>query len=87
MLSKVSVIKKPRDYQGLIKKIDKYLTGLPLAGLSTPNMQTICKPTAYQQNRLREYVQRWFIWLHGGLRNRVSDTGGFNSPPFPKLTS
>ena len=30
------------------------------------------------ENRLREYVQRWFIWLHGGLRNRVSNTGGFN---------
>ena len=30
------------------------------------------------ENRLREYVQRWFIWLHGGLRNRVSHTGGFN---------
>ena len=30
------------------------------------------------ENRLREYVQRWFSWLHGGLRNRVSHTGGFN---------
>ena len=30
------------------------------------------------ENRLRQYVQRWFIWLHGGLRNRVIDTGGFN---------
>ena len=28
--------------------------------------------------RLREYVQRWFIWLHSGLRNRVSHEGGFN---------
>jgi hypothetical protein len=30
------------------------------------------------ENRLRRYVQRWFLWLHGGLRNRVIDTGGFN---------
>jgi hypothetical protein len=30
------------------------------------------------ENRLRQYVQRWFTWLHGGLRNRVSNTGGFN---------
>jgi len=30
------------------------------------------------ENRLRQYVQRWFSWLHGGLRNRVIDTGGFN---------
>ncbi len=30
------------------------------------------------ENRLREYVQRWFTWLHGGLRNRVSHEGGFN---------
>ena len=30
------------------------------------------------ENRLRRYVQRWFIWLHSGLRNRVIDTGGFN---------
>ena len=30
------------------------------------------------ENRLRQYVQRWFSWLHGGLRNRVSMTGGFN---------
>ena len=30
------------------------------------------------ENRLREYVQRWFLWLHGGLRNRVSHEGGFN---------
>jgi hypothetical protein len=28
------------------------------------------------ENRLRQYVQRWFTWLHSGLRNRV--TGGFN---------
>jgi hypothetical protein len=30
------------------------------------------------ENRLRQYVQRWFSWLHGGLRNKVSHTGGFN---------
>jgi hypothetical protein len=30
------------------------------------------------ENRLREYVQRWFLWLHGCLRNRVSYEGGFN---------
>ena len=30
------------------------------------------------ENRLREYVQRWFIWLHSGLRNKVSHEGGFN---------
>ena len=30
------------------------------------------------ENRLREYVQRWYSWLHGGLRNRVSHDGGFN---------
>ena len=30
------------------------------------------------ENRLRQYVQRWFIWPIGGLRNRVIDTGGFN---------
>ena len=30
------------------------------------------------ENRLRRYVQRWFIWLHSGLRNRVIDTGGIN---------
>jgi RNA-directed DNA polymerase len=30
------------------------------------------------ENRLRQYVQRWFLWLHGGLRNKVSHTGGFN---------
>ena len=23
------------------------------------------------ENRLRQYVQRWFTWLHSGLRNRV----------------
>ncbi|NEX18407.1 MAG: hypothetical protein C1943_17840 [Halochromatium sp.] len=23
------------------------------------------------QKRLRQYVQRWFSWLHGGLRGRV----------------
>jgi hypothetical protein len=30
------------------------------------------------EHRLREYVQRWFSWLHGGLRNRVINEGGFN---------
>ena len=30
------------------------------------------------EDRLRRYVQRWFIWPIGGLRNRVIDTGGFN---------
>ena len=30
------------------------------------------------ENRLREYVQRWFLWLHSGLRNRVNNDGGFN---------
>jgi hypothetical protein len=30
------------------------------------------------ENRLRQYVQRWFIWPIGGLHNRVIDTGGFN---------
>jgi hypothetical protein len=30
------------------------------------------------ENQLRQYVQRWFLWLHGGLRNKVSHTGGFN---------
>ena len=30
------------------------------------------------ENRLRQYVQRWFSWLHGGLCNRVSHEGGFN---------
>ena len=30
------------------------------------------------ENRLRRYVQWWFIRLHSGLRNRVIDTGGFN---------
>ena len=29
-------------------------------------------------NRLRQYVQRWLIWLHSGLRGRVSQQGGFN---------
>lgn len=27
--------------------------------------------------RLREYVQHWFSWLHGGLRGRVSRQGRF----------
>jgi hypothetical protein len=52
-----------------------------------PNMQSLNRLIVrsrrlYEQgvdeNRLRQYVQRWFIWLHGGLRNRVIDTGGFN---------
>ena len=30
------------------------------------------------ENRLREYVQRWFIWLHSELRNRVSHEEDFN---------
>jgi RNA-directed DNA polymerase len=30
------------------------------------------------ENRLRRYVQRWFLWPIGGLRKRVIDTGGFN---------
>ena len=30
------------------------------------------------ENRLRQYVQRWFSWLHSGLRDRVIETGGFN---------
>lgn len=28
-------------------------------------------------NRLRQYVQRWQGWLHGGLRGRVSTHGRF----------
>ena len=28
-------------------------------------------------NRLRQYVQRWLIWLHSGLRGKVSQQGGF----------
>ena len=28
--------------------------------------------------RLRQYVQRWFSWLHGGLRGRVSTKGRFH---------
>jgi hypothetical protein len=28
--------------------------------------------------RLRQYVQRWFTWLHSGLRGRVSKKGCFN---------
>ena len=30
------------------------------------------------EHRLRQYVQRWFSWLHSGLRNWVSHEGGFN---------
>jgi hypothetical protein len=30
------------------------------------------------ENRLRQYVQRWFGWLHSGLRGRVSKKGRFN---------
>jgi hypothetical protein len=29
------------------------------------------------QNRLRQYVQRWHGWLHGGLQGRVSTKGRF----------
>jgi RNA-directed DNA polymerase len=29
------------------------------------------------EHRLRQYVQRWFAWLHGGLRARVGFKGGF----------
>ncbi len=29
------------------------------------------------ENRLRQYVQRWYAWLHGGLRGRVSTQGRF----------
>ncbi len=28
-------------------------------------------------DRLRQYAQRWYIWLHGGLRGRVSTHGRF----------
>ena len=27
------------------------------------------------QNRLRQYVERWFAWLHGGLHGRVKTNG------------
>ena len=27
--------------------------------------------------RLRQYVRRWFAWLHGGLRGSVGTQGGF----------
>ena len=30
------------------------------------------------ENRLRQYIQRCFSWLHSGLRNSVSNKGGFN---------
>jgi hypothetical protein len=30
------------------------------------------------ENRLRQYVQRWFSLLQGGLRKRVCHEGGFN---------
>ncbi len=30
------------------------------------------------EHRLRQYVQRWFSWLHSGLRGRVSKKGRFN---------
>jgi hypothetical protein len=30
------------------------------------------------EHRLRQYVQRWFTWLHSGLRGRVSKKGCFN---------
>ena len=51
-----------------------------------PNMQSLNRlldrsrrlhEQGADEHRLREYVQRWFIWLHGGLRGRVIDTGGF----------
>jgi hypothetical protein len=29
------------------------------------------------ENRLRRYVRRWWLWLHGGLRGRVSRQGRF----------
>ena len=29
------------------------------------------------QDRLRQYVQRWYAWLHGGLHDRVSTHGRF----------
>ena len=29
------------------------------------------------EHRLRQYVQRWFTWLHSGLRGRVSKKGRF----------
>ncbi|PIP01447.1 MAG: hypothetical protein COW18_02500 [Zetaproteobacteria bacterium CG12_big_fil_rev_8_21_14_0_65_54_13] len=29
------------------------------------------------RDRLRQYVQRWYAWLHGGLRGRVSTYGRF----------
>jgi len=29
------------------------------------------------ENRLRQYVLRWFAWLHGGLYGRVSTQGRF----------
>jgi len=29
------------------------------------------------EDRLRQYVQRWYAWLHGGLRGRVSTYGRF----------
>jgi len=28
-------------------------------------------------HRLRQYVWRWYRWLHGGLRGRVSTKGRF----------
>lgn len=29
------------------------------------------------EHRLRRYVWRWWLWLHGGLRDRVSHKGRF----------
>ena len=52
-----------------------------------PNMQSLNRlldrsrrlhEQGVDENRLREYVQRWFTWLHSGLRGRVSKKGCFN---------
>jgi len=34
-------------------------------------------PGGADEDRLRRYVRRWFAWLHGGLRDRVSSKGRF----------
>ena len=53
-----------------------------VTALQSLNRSIVGSRRLYEQgvdeNRLREYVQRWFSWLHGGLRNRVSHEGGFN---------